>query len=75
MKRGTLAPADLNGRRIGLQAWYTSAALWGRAILIDDYGLDFKSVTWVAQRGDTVGDWQPLCAGLVLPMPLLPSHS
>src|SRR5947208_6066405 len=48
-RAGIRAPADLNGRRIGLQAWYTSAALWGRAILIDDYGLDFKSVTWVAQ--------------------------
>ena len=58
-RAGIRAPADLNGRRIGLQAWFTSAALWGRAILIDDYGLDFKSVTWVAQRQDTVGGWQP----------------
>src|SRR5919201_4087841 len=48
-RAGIRSPADLNGRRIGLQAWYTSAALWGRAILIDDYGLDFKSVQWVAE--------------------------
>ncbi|HEY7067806.1 MAG TPA: hypothetical protein VII06_40500 [Chloroflexota bacterium] len=52
-------PADLNGRRIGIQAWFTSAALWGRALLAEDHGLDLASVTWVAQRRDRVGDWQP----------------
>ena len=57
-RAGIRSPSDLNGRRIGLQAWYTTAALWGRAILIDDYGLDFKSVQWVAQRADRVGEWQ-----------------
>src|SRR3954451_10052574 len=54
-RSGIRSPADLNGRRIGVQAWFTTAALWGRAILIDDYGLDFKSVHWVAQRQDSVG--------------------
>src|SRR5829696_7541977 len=57
-RAGIRSPADLNGRRIGVQAWFTTAALWGRAILIDDYGLDFKSVHWVAQRQDSVGDWK-----------------
>jgi 4,5-dihydroxyphthalate decarboxylase len=58
-RAGIRSPADLNGRRIGVQAWFTSAALWGRGLLIDDYGLDFKSVTWIAGRSDTIGDWQP----------------
>ena len=57
-RAGIRSPADLNGRRIGVQAWFTTAALWGRAILIDDYGLDFKSVHWVAHRQDSVGDWK-----------------
>jgi 4,5-dihydroxyphthalate decarboxylase len=58
-RAGIRTPADLNGRRIGIQAWFTSAGLWGRALLTDDYGLDPKTVTWVAQRPDRVGDWQP----------------
>src|SRR5579883_1862445 len=46
-RAGIRAPADLNGRRIGIQAWCTSEALWGRAILIEAYGLAPKAVTWV----------------------------
>jgi 4,5-dihydroxyphthalate decarboxylase len=57
-RAGIRSPADLNGRRIGIQAWFTTAALWGRGLLIDDYGLDFKSVTWVAHRPDTIGGWK-----------------
>src|SRR5205823_10107141 len=58
-RAGIRSPADLNGRRIGVQAWFTSAALWGRGILIDDYGLDYKSVTWVAERPDDQAQWRP----------------
>jgi 4,5-dihydroxyphthalate decarboxylase len=51
-------PADLNGKRIGVQNWLTTTAVWARGLLADEYGLDLKSVTWVADRISGVGDWQ-----------------
>jgi 4,5-dihydroxyphthalate decarboxylase len=58
-KAGIRAPADLNGRRVGVQTWFTSAALWGRGILEDDWGVDIRSITWVAERREGIGDWKP----------------
>ena len=51
--------ADLNGKRIGIQNWMTTTAVWQRGLLEDEYGLDLKSVTWVAERNRGVGDWKP----------------
>jgi 4,5-dihydroxyphthalate decarboxylase len=56
---GIRSPADLNGRRIGMQAWLTTTALWVRGILADEHGLDLRSVTWVEERPSLVGDWRP----------------
>ncbi len=58
-KAGIRVPADLNGRRVGVQTWFTSAALWGRGILEDDWGVDIRSITWVAERPEGGGDWVP----------------
>ena len=30
-------PADLNGKRVGVQTWITTAALWAKGILEEDY--------------------------------------
>ena len=57
-KAGIEAPADLNGRRIGVQNWFTSAGIWARGILEDDFGLDVASITWVAQFADGNTGWQ-----------------
>lgn len=51
-------PEDLNGKRIGLQNWLTTTAVWQRGLLEDEYGFDSKSVTWVAERERGVGKWQ-----------------
>jgi 4,5-dihydroxyphthalate decarboxylase len=51
--------SDLNGKRIGVQAWTNTTSLWARGILEDDYGLDIRSVTWVAEKRDSVGEWKP----------------
>jgi 4,5-dihydroxyphthalate decarboxylase len=56
---GIRSPADLNGKRIGVQNWLTTTAVWARGLLEDEYGLDSKSVTWVADRMSGVGAWQP----------------
>jgi len=58
-KSGIKKPADLNGRRVGLQSWFTSAGIWARGALEDDWGLDIRSITWVAQKEESIGDWKP----------------
>jgi 4,5-dihydroxyphthalate decarboxylase len=47
-------PRDLNGGRIGLRTWQTTAGLWLRGILHDDHGLDLRSVDWVTQDAEDV---------------------
>ena len=58
-RAGIRSPSDLNGKRIGVQNWLTTTAVWARGLLEDEYGLDPKSVTWVADRVAGVGDWKP----------------
>jgi len=58
-RRGISTPADLNGKRVGIQNWITSAALWARGILEEDYGVDLESITWVALRPVNLAGWTP----------------
>jgi 4,5-dihydroxyphthalate decarboxylase len=58
-RSGIQLPKDLNGKRIGIQTWLTTTALWGRGILEDEFGVDLKSITWVADRQETIGGWRP----------------
>ena len=51
-------PADLNGKRVGLQTWITSAAVWAKGILEDEYGVDLASIQWVAWQPVRLPDWQ-----------------
>jgi 4,5-dihydroxyphthalate decarboxylase len=57
---GVKRPSDLNGKRVGLQHWFTSAGVWSRGILEDEWGLDVRSITWVSQgtQGGVAG-WVP----------------
>jgi 4,5-dihydroxyphthalate decarboxylase len=55
----TRSPADLNGKRIGVQNWLTTTAVWARGLLEEEYGLDLKSVTWITDRMSGVGHWKP----------------
>src|SRR5918994_1597646 len=57
-RSGIRTPKDLNGGRVGLQTWFTTTALWARGILEDEYGVDLRSITWVANWNERVGDWQ-----------------
>ena len=47
---GIRSLADLNGKRIGVQNWLTTTAVWARGLLEDEYGLDQKSVSWIADH-------------------------
>jgi 4,5-dihydroxyphthalate decarboxylase len=54
MNGGIEKPADLNGRRVGLDTLQNSAGLWMRGILQDHYGVDLKSVEWWCQEEEDV---------------------
>lgn len=45
--RGTLAPADLAGKRIGVRSYSQTTGVWIRGILQNDYGVDFSRCQWV----------------------------
>ena len=47
---GIAEPADLNGKRVGIQSWFTTTALWARGILEEEHGVDLRSIQWVAGR-------------------------
>jgi 4,5-dihydroxyphthalate decarboxylase len=51
---GIRSPRDLEGRRIGVRTWETTAGLWARGILQDEYGVDLTSIDWVAQDPEDV---------------------
>jgi 4,5-dihydroxyphthalate decarboxylase len=58
-RSGVTRAADLNGKRVGIQNWLTTAALWSRGILSDEYGVDLASITWVALRPVNLKGWVP----------------
>jgi 4,5-dihydroxyphthalate decarboxylase len=54
MNAGIEKPADLNGKRVGLDTLQNSAGLWMRGILQDHYGVDLKTVDWWCQEEEDV---------------------
>lgn len=57
---GVSAPADLEGRRVGVNRGYTvTTGVWGRGILKEHYGVDLQSVTWVRSGDEHVAGYQP----------------
>lgn len=45
--RGPLTPAGLAGKRVGVRAWTVTTAVWVRAILQEQYGVDLGSIKWM----------------------------
>ncbi len=45
---------DLEGKRIGLRTWQTTAGLWTRGILQEHYGVDIHSIDWVMQDEEDI---------------------
>jgi 4,5-dihydroxyphthalate decarboxylase len=54
-KKGIKSPKDLAGRRIGVQLYTMTAAVWIRGMLEDDHGVDLSGVTWVQGAVATAG--------------------
>lgn len=47
-------PRDLEGRRVGIRTWQTTAILWVRGILEEHYGVDLTTVHWYRQDEEDV---------------------
>jgi len=54
MHCGIEKPADLNGKRVGLDTLQNSAGLWMRGILQDHYGVDLRSIEWWCQEEEDI---------------------
>jgi 4,5-dihydroxyphthalate decarboxylase len=46
---GLMSLAELAGKRVGVEDYSMTAAVWFRGLLKDEYGVDHRTVTWVAQ--------------------------
>ncbi len=56
-QRGTLAPADLVGRRVGVRAITQTTGVWLRGILAADYGVALDQVRWVTFEDAHVAEY------------------
>ena len=53
-------PADLQGRRVGVNRGYTvTTGVWARSILQDEYGVDLSKITWVLSGDEHVEAYVP----------------
>ena len=50
-RSGISTPKDLEGRKVGIRTWQTTAGLWITGLLEEHYGVDITSIRW--QRQDT----------------------
>ncbi|HEX9464888.1 MAG TPA: phosphate ABC transporter substrate-binding protein [Alphaproteobacteria bacterium] len=57
-ERGTLRPADLPGRRVGVRAYSQTTGVWLRGILQNDYGVDIGRVTWVTVEDPHLAEYR-----------------
>lgn len=51
------APADLNGKRIGVRAYTQTTGVWVRGILGAEYGVDLDGITNVTNEGGHLKDY------------------
>lgn len=51
---GIETPRDLEGRRVGIRTWQTTAGLWTRGILEEHYGVDITRIKWVRQDPEDI---------------------
>src|SRR5499427_1798847 len=56
--RGTLTPADLPGKRVGVRSYSQTTITWVRGILTNDYGVDVDRIHWVSQEDGHVAEYK-----------------
>lgn len=47
-------PEDLNGRKVGLKTYQTTATLYLRGLLAGEYGVDLASIEWVTELEEEI---------------------
>jgi 4,5-dihydroxyphthalate decarboxylase len=57
-RHGTLKPAELNGKRVGIRSFTTTTGAWLRGILANDYGVDLDSIDWVTCEDAHVAEFK-----------------
>jgi 4,5-dihydroxyphthalate decarboxylase len=57
-KSGTMTPADLNDKRVGIRSFTTTTGAWLRGILANDYGVDLDSIDWVTFEDAHVAEFR-----------------
>ncbi len=57
-KQGTLKPAELNGKRVGIRSFTTTTGAWLRGILANDHGVDLDSIDWVTFEDAHVAEYR-----------------
>lgn len=50
-------PADLIGKRVGVRAFSQTTGVWVRGILLDDYGVNHRDITWVTSEDAHVQEY------------------
>jgi 4,5-dihydroxyphthalate decarboxylase len=51
-------PEDLVGKRIAVRAFSQTTGVWLRGILLDEYGVDHRAITWVTEEDAHVLDYR-----------------
>jgi 4,5-dihydroxyphthalate decarboxylase len=57
-RSGTLTPAGLNNKRVGIRSFTTTTGAWLRGILANDYGVDLDSIHWVTFEDAHVAEFR-----------------
>lgn len=57
-RRGTLAPNELKGKRVGIRSFTTTTGAWLRGILANDYGVDLNGIDWVTFEDAHVAEFE-----------------
>jgi 4,5-dihydroxyphthalate decarboxylase len=56
--RGTLTPADLPGKRVGVRAYSQTTVTWVRGFLMNDYGVDLDTIRWFSNEDGHVAEYR-----------------
>ncbi|MBR0897401.1 ABC transporter substrate-binding protein [Bradyrhizobium tropiciagri] len=54
---GTLKPADLEGKRVGIRSFTTTTGAWMRGILANDHGVNLERINWVTFEDPHVAEY------------------
>ncbi len=56
---GLTSPADLAGKRVGVNRGYTvTTGVWARSIIQDEFDVDLSSITWAPSGDEHVADYR-----------------